>query len=687
MEYKNKNLIEEIGNISKKINIKNIDKIIDFTSDNVSKIFNHDLKDIINIPASRKIIKGQDYLLNGEMKIATSDIDLGQEESLCKKNFADIMTDFISSEKIFNDSNMEYVARFQYLVNQTFNKSIEHYIEYLGDKYKKRYDKNTDIFFSYKGGTTMKIVFEKYKSIFEGLTNFKDISSKFKRSDSDYSIIINPNISDNKKNNIFLEVYKDMNRLCAWCLIFIKGKILEHPNFFMPLISINNSDIRDLLIKMNQRLAEIKINKDNDFDFCEKVRKINSFIGMSYFDKQYFMDGEVIPALNDKLVETILSDLDPSEPKFNEFKDNRFVSTKRKNFYLTWNLVDKNKRYLGMIPEDCDINNNNDIYLSINETNEYPSGDPDNKVGDTMFCLQRLKINFITYYKTLEADGTYKYGFINCPSELVDVSIMKQESIDLLKIYEHIDIEFRNYKYIKFGLEINYRSYTNYGHISDLSNILFSQFKYPWLAKKYEKRVSRVLFFFILDLITIYNYHNFEIIFKAIKKTIDETIVNIINYKKLSYHLETTKIKINTNYEKTLALLKKINPKFGENTGSYKFINYLYILIDKLDSDTSDKFIKFFILIKDFLTIINSHKEIIKRILKEKEEKILIASERKETASIISASTNSSGSLKYKPKKSVLPITISQLGGEYYDKYIKYKLKYLKLKNLKNKSN
>ena len=110
----------------------------------------------------------------------------------------------------------------------------------------------------------------------------------------------------------------------------------------------------------------------------------------------------------------------------------------------------------------------------------------------------------------------------------------------------------------------------------------------------------------------------------------------------------------------------------------------MYILIDKLDLDNTDNFIKFFILIKEYLTTINSHKEIIKRILKEKEEKFLIASERKETASVITASTNSSGSAKIK-KKPILPIKISVLGGAYYDKYIKYKLKYLKLKNQINR--
>ena len=102
------------------------------------------------------------------------------EEGACKKHFADIMTDFISSEKIFNDTNMEFVARFQYLVIKLYNKAIAYYRYYLQKKYGKLYSQ-TDIFFSYKGGTTMKIVFELYKGIFETLNSYQEISEKFKK--------------------------------------------------------------------------------------------------------------------------------------------------------------------------------------------------------------------------------------------------------------------------------------------------------------------------------------------------------------------------------------------------------------------------------------------------------------------------------------------------------------------------
>ena len=211
------------------------------------------------------------------------------EESLCKKNFADIMTDFVSSEKVFNDANMEYIARFQYLVIELFNKAILYYCINLGHKYKKRFSVVKDIFFTYKGGTTMKIVFDKYKKIFEGLVNYKDISEKFKRSDSDYSIFINPRICDKEGNSIFLEVYKDINKISAWCLAKIKEFIVEHPDYIVPLSLVKEDDIKGILHKMNSKLTYISNNKDDSFNYCYKLRNLDSIIGMSYFDKHYLL--------------------------------------------------------------------------------------------------------------------------------------------------------------------------------------------------------------------------------------------------------------------------------------------------------------------------------------------------------------------------------------------------------------
>lgn len=669
--FENSNIIEDISTFNidlKEIN-KLLDPIFDNTSINMSKIFQNGP---LQLPVSQKLNTGTQYLYNiGEYRNTTKNVDLGQEESLCKKNFADIMTDFVSSEKVFNDKNMVYITRFQYLVIETYKIAINKYLYYLDKKYKKRFNRNNDIFFTYKGGTTMKILFEKYRSIFEGVNNFKDISSKFKRSDSDYSIFINPNITDNLNNNIYLEVYKDINKISIVCLTYIKKYIKEHNNEIVPLELINDEDIRDIIERMNNKLDDIKTNYEGDYNFCHKFRKIHSIIGMSYFGKQYFTDGEQIQSLTDDKIDGSIQNINNTDLQFTEFRDNGYVSTKRTNFCLTWDLHDKNNRYINPLPDTIDIYNNDDIYISINETNEYPVDELNMQLGETQFCLQRIKINFIAYYKVLNIDSTYSYGFFKCPSELVDVSIMKRASVDLHKVYEHIELEFKKYGYQNEDLHVTYKSYTTYGHISDLCNILFSQFRFPWLAGKYEKRLIRVLFFVFLDFITIYNFHHFTIISKTFYKVLLHIRKLINDGIEDNTKIPNMRIRLIENTENILKVIRTINPNFGDKTGSYKFIYNLQQLFYKLDANNINNFNTFYNIIISYVKNIYNNKDSIQKIIKQRELKRELADKRRETSSVSSGRSNNSDR----------PDELTSLGGNKYEKkYRKYKLKYLKLK-------
>ena len=672
MEYNNNILAIELN--ENQIDIRTMGDIRTYLGDvfhndtnNISKIFRDGP---VLLPDPVRIRAGGEYEYNeGEIRRTDVAIDLGQEESACKKNFADIMTDFISAEKIFNDQNMEYIARFQYLVIQTYTNAIKNYINYLNRRYQKRFNPYEDIFFTYKGGTTMKILFEKYRGIFEGLNNFDDIASKFKRSDSDYSIFINPNISDNRGQNIYLEVYMDINKISLKCLSFIKNFIIEKGNFIVPFNLLNDEDMRKIINKMNTKLQEIKNNEEGDYNFCKKIRKIHSIIGMSYLDRQYLMDGENIPDLTNEMIDGTIENLDDTDEKFRNFRDNKLITTKRRNFYLTWNLANRDSRTIGTIPENVDRNNNHDMYISLNETNEYPSG----TIGETQFCLQRIKINFIAYYKVLNENGSYSYGLFNAPSELVDVSIMKRDSVDLQKVYEHLKLEFKTFGYQNMSgdLKVVYRSYSTYGHISDLCNILFSQFELPWLAKKYQKRVVRLLFFVYLEIMTVYNFYHFNLITTDIQKKIESTISKLDSLKGAQI-TQKNKEAIIKYINEIKASIKRSNPSFGDETGLYKFISYLALLLEKLDQTNCDNMIIFFRQIREYATVISSHKELIREKITERKMRKQLAEQRRETESISSRHSSRSRDSN---------LSVSKLGGDkFYNKYKKYKLKYLKLK-------
>jgi hypothetical protein len=85
--------------------------------------------------------------------IRADGVNIDFEKNLCKKTLFDKMTELVSKDVCFKDDRQLQIARFQYLVNNLFNRAINQYIASKGLL-------PTDVLFLYKGGTTMKIVFE-----------------------------------------------------------------------------------------------------------------------------------------------------------------------------------------------------------------------------------------------------------------------------------------------------------------------------------------------------------------------------------------------------------------------------------------------------------------------------------------------------------------------------------------------
>ena len=68
---------------------------------------------------------------------------LGKEKFLCKKQFADLMTSFVNSEKIFTEKRFDKIVKYQYLINSTLENIIRNYKILNNFKYE-------DILFIYK---------------------------------------------------------------------------------------------------------------------------------------------------------------------------------------------------------------------------------------------------------------------------------------------------------------------------------------------------------------------------------------------------------------------------------------------------------------------------------------------------------------------------------------------------------
>ena len=471
-EYESYNMKDKIIRISKNsINYKNKNKLV----------FNHDiLSDNINVNSGGSL-----------------------DNFIQKKIFYDLNTEFISREEIFNDSKQDLIFKFQYLINNFFNKFIKIYI----DKNKLEED---DILFIFKGGTFMKILYEKYNILLKKNKNFMDNNREyFKRSDSDYSLYINPKFD---KENYTKHFYY-MNVLIYNILNYIKLYIGDNLFDLLPIDKISEESLKIHLEKLNTNL---KSNKDK----LSYFKDIEEFIGVSICDKNYFSksipDNFNIYMLNNNDIMFTHGydnfdgiDMNDSliENKKDFFKINKFVKTIRGSFYIT-SINFKNKYYPELIylPDNF---NNSGIFQYYNETNRFTT------FGGKLnyFFLHRLKINMIIYFRTKDS-----YGFFSSPAELIDIPIVTYH--DFKKIIS-FDDSIKKYTKKLNNRQLIFNSYTLYGVINDLFKSLFVELEMPWEVIKYDKKIFRLSFFFMIYFNNHYN---------------NNTILNI--QKKLNIFLE-----------------------------------------------------------------------------------------------------------------------------------------------------
>jgi len=425
-----------------------------------------------------------------------------------KKKFADEITKIMSGEYLFNDDNQDIINNFQYLINKMFNDKILEYIKSKG--------LNEDaIFFIYKGGTTMKIIYDKYKSILKQNKKIFDNNIKyFSRSDSDYGIFINQDYFNTFDS--YNQILCDINKIAFEVLTRVQEVLSENLKCLCPLDNVSQPNLEKLLNNFNNILNTP--DRDTSLPDFKDVKKI---IGITFNNTDYFTDkipkgllDSQIHILETKSNTQFYIDYDIEIDKISkrqQLKQNGRIESNKDNFIIK---IHKNNTS-GMpefSPSICKLNtsNPNGIYYYLNETNKF--------MGNgllTEFNLHRLKINAVLYYITTNGE----YGYFNCPSELVDVSISnfhdgKIRNLDLNRIIK----KYKNNK-------VEFNSYTLYGFIDDIYKGIFYETKYPWDAVKYEKKIYRVI---ILLFIYINNkYNNTKVLYDAIFKLLNNWSNNI----------------------------------------------------------------------------------------------------------------------------------------------------------------
>ena len=348
-------------------------------------------------------------------------------------------------------SNPQKYYNFLNYVNNEFTSMVDNY------KNQNRLEKD-DILFLFKGGNIIKL-FEKSAfnqfpfSARQILSNYYD--EYFQRSDSDFTIYINPSLGNFNKKVI------EITNLTADKLISIRSYLEKYISYYF---FVEGKTITDKMKKLcDEKCKKEFITKLNEYIVNVKHNTLEEFSNLCCKLGSYTFEMK-----NDKL---------KSDPIFKTEKKDDII------------IIENNDKSFKLRTEK----NNNDIFLSKNTALKF---------NGSNFNLCRLKIPFTINYKERKAafDPTIQNNSIISSGELIDVSIPKDESVT--HFYSNLKGNLAEYSINNDGQTFSFYAYSTSYLLHDLESIILAT-KYPWTITKYNKRINRIFLLYLLDLMSV----------------------------------------------------------------------------------------------------------------------------------------------------------------------------------------
>jgi hypothetical protein len=361
-----------------------------------------------------------------------------------------------------------------------FMESIVTLFEEEIDKYE--YNKKIpsgSIVFLYKGGNVLRIIEREFlKELPLIASDILDsyYSKDFKRSDADFSIYINPQITN------FSQVVNDITALAFTLQSKLKAEFLSNPERYFEYFRYSDSYKRESLEP-----------------YFIQIRNSSSI-----------SDPKNLKYLGKKLVDLRLDDISVSNMSFEP-----------KNIYDKLVAFDKTKSNLIVIPFK---NTESFMYVTENRALEFV-----NNGKQIKFNLDRTKINFSLVFSDSE--------IINIGGELIDVSVPLDSGLH--HFWENKNHNVSEYS-LKYNDEVlKFKSYSLKYLIHDLEMILIGENMIPWDDNKYKKRLNRLFYLYMVKLF-IDNISNnirtkffdlFKCVLQSIKirKICNNTVTNLIH--------------------------------------------------------------------------------------------------------------------------------------------------------------
>ena len=586
---------------------------------NKSEISDERINDLVNLIINKKFTIQQ--LENGPKKVKA--VIKNQEVVEPTKEFKGVFTDFITNELI---KTPEQATNFLKLVYGTISKAIKLYI-------KNKNLPEESIIFLYKGGNILRFLFQEVTrelpySVSKTIeTYYKD---SFKRSDADFSVFISPQVPD------YEQVYIDISNLLFLLENQIRNVFMEHPMEYFEFFKLNERAKKNILEQYLVKLNETTTIKDKLFDFDGK------FVGL-VFDDIKVGDNNV---KYDPKQDFMIAYVDKNTQAENYAVKLNYLHNLTSPDLVLSKLIEEEKKIYGNKITSSIFESSNEISFS------YPTVD-----FNIFFNLIRIKwsVNALFDRTTKEGDKPTKQkidlsdvqpmngGFqenIRLDGELIDITIPRKEDSTVSHFFEHLHQNISTYT------TDNFLEFTAPGILylaDDLERVLFKQVDVPWLAPKYEKRIKRLCFMYLLILFLNFppgdiNNDTRITYMKGIKAGIFDKIINDPSDKNIKINL--------------IDFLKNSSRNMKKNPFRHLIINTGRILINP-NADKSE-LVKYIGVVNEN---INKMIEIIDSIHNFINSKAIIREEE-----LLHSPGLSGGSY-----------------NKYYKKYIKYKQKYTNL--------
>jgi hypothetical protein len=476
---------------------------------------------IINESGSIKMFNPKSSILDFEKKVnVTESKDV---------EFRNKMTDFINNE-FFNTDKLLYnfIKNFMELMNKTLDEYIQKKTPKLKNKYslQSSFTLVDNVIFILKGGNTLKAIMEKYISKQAGIVSeyIHEIYGRyFKRSDLDFQLIIYPFLTgdDSLNRNIYNEIVEDLKILSCYVLNRFRNSFLSKLSdtfgYYKSNINTKHKLLKKLLEDLNNGDFFNKIQNQSEKDkFIEKYGEENKhYLNMKFTNINF---DEVNS--NDDIMNNLLSiKNDSSKTLLNEEilniinnqLSNELINSRR-DLFIEVDTEVRVRKMIDLIYGNIDKeiqnklfnnkDNRSEFYISLMENLVYGTVHKLKGIKRRSFSLARLKVNFLVNLETTDN----KYGIINIPSELIDISIAYFDDHKIKSGFagrKQIKDLYTKYDFSNSNVEkFSFWSYNIASFIHDLHVILFDDVSLPWNDNKYEKRLYRILFFSIIQILS-----------------------------------------------------------------------------------------------------------------------------------------------------------------------------------------